>query len=261
MNYEALIRTNFIRHASLLPSLTGNMEVQRRRHLIFVDCGLSCDTFNIVFITDGQQLPLSELKGAVDHYRQKKFDFCVWVDDRNLTGNARDILPEAGLSEVGNEPGMYLSLEDYKSVDNVGQINKVVDKEQVEYFAQMLATAWSPPDSNVVSYFQRVSETLLTGKHEVALFIYHHDGQPASLIELFPDENKTAGIYNLFTLPDFRGKGIATALMNFSLDHLKKQGFETVILQASEDGLEIYKRLGFKVASRFYEFQLLNGAV
>lgn len=168
MNYEALIRTNFIRHASLLPSLTGNMEVQRRSHLIFVDCGLSCDTFNIVFITDGQQLSLSELKGAIEHYRQKKFDFCVWVDDRNLTGNVRDILSEAGLSEVGNEPGMYLNLEDYKSVDKVGLINKVVDKEQ---------------------------------------------------------------------------------------------GFETVILQASEDGLEIYKRLGFKVASRFYEFQLLNGAV
>ena len=257
MSYREIVRNNFHRHSYLLASLTDNMAVYHQPHLTFTDCGTSCDTFNIVYIKDGKEFSFEELRDAVNHYRQKDFDFCVWLDDENLCQNTQNILSAIGLSEAGSDPGMHLNLPEHQPVDFTGTIKKIVHKKQIEIFAQMLAGAWSPPDLNVVEYYQDVSETILNGTQDANFFMYYHEHQPVSVVELFLGENKTAGIYNLFTLEEFRGKGIGSNMMNFSINYLKQQGIETVILQASDDGLGIYKHLGFRESSRFYEFQLL----
>jgi GNAT superfamily N-acetyltransferase len=72
-------------------------------------------------------------------------------------------------------------------------------------------------------------------------------------VELFFSEKQTAGIFNLSTLQEYRGKGIGTALISYALHEAKKQGYIYAALQASEEGLRIYERLGFVTETYFYE--------
>ncbi len=54
-------------------------------------------------------------------------------------------------------------------------------------------------------------------------------------------------VYELFVLPDYRGKGIAEQLMNTVRDHFKSDGFREVRLSvyAENKAIDLYKKLGY----------------
>jgi GNAT superfamily N-acetyltransferase len=52
-------------------------------------------------------------------------------------------------------------------------------------------------------------------------------------------------VVNVYTEPDFRGMGIARALMNTLLKWATAQGYDRVVLHASDAGRPLYQSLGF----------------
>lgn len=59
-----------------------------------------------------------------------------------------------------------------------------------------------------------------------------------------PDGRK-AYIGNMYTLPEYRKKGIAAELMRLQLDEAKKRGLTAVSLSATEAGRPVYEKIGF----------------
>lgn len=49
----------------------------------------------------------------------------------------------------------------------------------------------------------------------------------------------------LIVNPERRGKGIGTALMKKAVDHLRNSGVEMIRLEAIEEAVPLYRRLGF----------------
>lgn len=56
------------------------------------------------------------------------------------------------------------------------------------------------------------------------------------------------------TLPDLRGKGYGTAMMEHLLNRAKQKGYHLTGLEASREGANLYKRLGFKEICVFKEY-------
>jgi GNAT superfamily N-acetyltransferase len=59
-------------------------------------------------------------------------------------------------------------------------------------------------------------------------------------------ENRRALIVNVYTEPEFRGRGLARQLMSTVLAWLKEQGFRMAALHASAAGKHLYETLGFR---------------
>jgi GNAT superfamily N-acetyltransferase len=57
---------------------------------------------------------------------------------------------------------------------------------------------------------------------------------------------RRAYIANMYTELFYRGRGIARCIMNAILDWCRADGFESVILHASEQGRPLYESLGFE---------------
>lgn len=53
----------------------------------------------------------------------------------------------------------------------------------------------------------------------------------------------------LYTRPEFRRRGLATALMQTILDHLRGEGLTRATLRASPEGRPLYEKLGFESSS------------
>jgi len=55
-----------------------------------------------------------------------------------------------------------------------------------------------------------------------------------------------AVILNIYTEPEFRRRGIARQIMQTILAWVKEQGFRSVSLHASDEGRNLYEKLGFQ---------------
>lgn len=70
---------------------------------------------------------------------------------------------------------------------------------------------------------------------------------------------KTAYITNMYTKDEYRGRGIATILLNLLVDEVKVSGCNFIKLQASVHGKSVYKKFGFKESEGHMIYIMHNG--
>jgi GNAT superfamily N-acetyltransferase len=59
-------------------------------------------------------------------------------------------------------------------------------------------------------------------------------------------DGRKAVIANMYTLPEYRKKGIATELMRLQIEEAKMRGVKIINLSATADGRKVYEKLGFE---------------
>jgi GNAT superfamily N-acetyltransferase len=98
-------------------------------------------------------------------------------------------------------------------------------------------------------------QTLVNGRRGVAIsyeleavnYIAYIGSRPAGVGMLFVREGM-GGIYNMGTLPEFRGRGVATAIMAAALGDARAADCSYVGLTPTSMGRPLYERLGFREA-------------
>ncbi|WP_341826610.1 GNAT family N-acetyltransferase [Candidatus Sarmatiella mevalonica] len=77
-------------------------------------------------------------------------------------------------------------------------------------------------------------------------FSLYKQNEPISSITLSMHDNTIARIDDVGTLPEFQGKGYASALMRYVLSEAKRLGVRHCFLESSDSGLGVYQKLGFE---------------
>lgn len=151
---------------------------------------------------------------------------------------------------------MVLDLQalDEQPVMQSPTIRVVKQEDELNDFATVIAANWKPADQHVIRYFQQTSAAWLHPDNRITLLVYYENDLPVATIEMFPGPAGAVGLYSLATLTSYRGRGIGSALFNAALALAKRQGYRHAVLQASEDGIGIYRRMGFSEVSVYYEY-------
>ena len=63
------------------------------------------------------------------------------------------------------------------------------------------------------------------------------------------------GIYDIATKEEMRGKGFGSTMFHYLLQEAKKLNVAQCVLQASPDGINIYKKAGFQSVGQMTVFE------
>ncbi len=160
-------------------------------------------------------------------------------------GFAKD-LEATGFVLAKAQKGMLYDLTTAPAYDTVPEIRRI-RPEEIEWWSETCAAGFGnesyPEQYQVQIQFDRD-----------IFYGYFLDGKMVGTNHLNLC-GKNAGIHEVSTLPEYRGRGIATKLMQQAIQDAKKAGCTIMSLQASVYGEPVYKKLGFWVVNHIFNYK------
>jgi ribosomal protein S18 acetylase RimI-like enzyme len=250
---------NFLVHASWVQARVPGMRVLDAGGVTVVDSGLACDTFNCILaarLTAETAGPA--IQSALSHFGHAGRPFSWWVGPADTPPDLGARLEAAGLAAAEGELAMAIALDSASSdaapsPDELA-IERVATAAQLADFAAVNAANWSPPDANVLRFYASAARVLLARESPFRFFVGRAGREPVATLELAIGGG-IGGIYNVATLERFRRRGFAGAMMRRALEQARAEGLPSAVLQASPDGVGVYRRQGFREFGTITEYK------
>jgi GNAT superfamily N-acetyltransferase len=254
----AAMERNLEEHVAYVQRQTAGMLVEDADDLLLVDSGLPTDTFNKILRT---RLTAGDadrrIAAAIRHFRVAGRPFAWWVTPSTRPPDLERRLVKHGLRAEERELGMVCELSSLPTAVEVPaglEIRQVRSGAELEGFARVMSECWEPPDAAVLEFFRRSVPLVLRPESSMKFFIGHLDGEPVGGAELFVGAG-VAGIHMVATRHQFQRRGIGVALTWTAAGTGRRIGLRHATLQASEQGVRTYKKLGFVPLGNFVEYR------
>jgi GNAT superfamily N-acetyltransferase len=260
MNYKQLLIDNFTYKTSYIARQVNGMDVKETKDYITVDCGLPADTFNIITLLNSNVTEgIEKLYKEVEYYNQKKFPMSVWFWDDKQEQTIKSELIKLGLKEAEKNIAMVAELKTIHPRINmpVGfTIQKASSSGQIKKFGETLANLFgtSEEGKNVQAYYNQISSLDLWNSDDMKLYLGLYKGDLVTVGSLVCTKD-SVGIYDIATKEEMRGKGFGSTMFNYLLQEAKQLKNTYCVLQASPDGINIYKKSGFQALGQMTVFE------
>jgi GNAT superfamily N-acetyltransferase len=106
-------------------------------------------------------------------------------------------------------------------------------------------------------YYQRHMEK------DFFAYLALEDGKPVAAVYLLIIERpanlnfitgKSGVLLNVYTIPEYRKRGLASVLLNMAIEQAKACNVSNIELQATDMGIPVYERLGFRHKQSQYTY-------
>lgn len=190
------------------------------------------------------------LRDARDHADRCGMPAVLWIQahrDADLDLAARS----AGLAVVGDVrplAGMIARWPPSSPLARVEGIVKPVDDARV--FAEVVAAAYAQRDVTPEAAMALLGNPRLLNAERTHALIAVVDGEPVASALVFI-EAPVAVLSWIGTIPKARRRGAATLITAAAMQAAVERGASIVALQASEEGVPLYQRLGFQQVTRY----------
>lgn len=160
----------------------------------------------------------------------------------------KEAFDQNGLKVRSQQVGMYLALQDGFAPVNDVRLELAEGEKYAEVWADLFEEAFK----------YRIEPRFIQNDDQTQFYLIHYDGKPVGTINLHADDERVVGVHSMGIVPAARQKGLGTKVMMSTLGQAIAGGYSYVTLQASDMGLGLYEKLGFKRQFLMKNYQLLN---
>lgn len=254
MTDQQLVTNNFEEKLKVFTHAVHG-ELTSEADFIIANTEIPTDTFNTVLSKSPTIKNIAEIQSRLYYFSAKAYPYSVWLDVQHLTDDWKNLMRAYDLQEA--ERNVMMKLENTLHVDSrishqltITQVKNEADLLKYTAVFMSLFEGSSEKDA-LESYFKQFSLEALGGK--VQLFIGCIDEKAIST-GLLIESKDSYGIYDVMTKAMARGKGYGSEMFQFLLTQTKGHQ-KSVVLLASADGKNIYKRFGFKDIGEMVVFE------
>jgi GNAT superfamily N-acetyltransferase len=165
-------------------------------------------------------------------------------------------LQAAGLRLLSDNPGMALHLRDRgpEAPRPAGlTIEPVVDEAGLARWRDVQQRGLGLDDESTAAWWVAHRRPGFDPTLPLRNWVASLEGVPVAAAALFVGAG-VAGIYNVCTVPEARGRGIGRAVTGAALAEAVSRGLSLAILGASEMGHPVYRKMGFREVSRLRSY-------
>jgi ribosomal protein S18 acetylase RimI-like enzyme len=225
--------------------------------LVVTSSGVNIAVFNSAMLTEPvsqPQLEQAETMAAL-HFRAKSLDWSFWLCDDlippEIRVSCRSLFHKKGLALVARPPGMCTETLATVTRRNAGIDCREIlgERTRLDFahvssivFALPFRSAkriycdsnlWQPPMRGWVGYVNDTAVSIVTTVVAAG----------------------AVGVYSLGTLPQHQGCGYGETLLRHAIEEARREtGITRSVLQSTEDGFNLYLRMGYRVVTSFSVF-------
>lgn len=248
---EVIARADANYYASLraIASASPGSFVREEDGVLAIAIGAPHAMFNIAFVTRPLADPRRQIAAASAWFDERRLPFVVRVRE-GVDPAAERACEALGMPYSDTVPGMALTdtTRATAAADGV-EIREVTDDATYNQHVDVLVESFGHGSEVLRAFFPKA----LMSYPDFTAYVGYIDGQPiATSASLVSD--RVAGVYNVGTLPEHRGRGIGEAMTCHAVREGVARGAIIAALQSSEMGRPVYERIGFRVVSPYRTF-------
>lgn len=255
---KSAMLVNMHLHMTYFAKYVPTMDIVFEPDVTVVRSQIRDDTFNyVVSACFTERNARDRIRHIKSLFEKSNLPFSWWVAETDSPTNLGDALIEAGFCLKEKNIGMFLRLRDFSSKIPLSNLvfQLVESLDQLKDFATVMLSIGGSPIA-----FDAIYSKLPPSIYEnatIELYIGYFENKP-SITGVLVTHANIAGIYYVATIPNLRKRGFGTAMMKYLLERARSKGYFIATLQASEAGLSLYERLGFKRCCQFVEYAPRN---
>jgi len=194
----------------------------------------------------------TRIEGTLAPYKSRKLPVRWWTSPSTRPAKLGSLLDAHGLIRMTDMAGMAVHLPDLSEKLTRPPdltVKPVSDVNALERWIQVLTIGMGAPASVGALFFDVLAGSgfELPWRHYIGWL----KGEAVACSSLLLGEGGIAGINFVATLPEARGQGIGSALTLVPLLDARVMGYRIGVLGATQMGLGVYQRLGFREYFKF----------
>ncbi|MGC0371658.1 MAG: hypothetical protein DGJ47_000357 [Rickettsiaceae bacterium] len=243
------LENNFFSKVRFLPQLCPKMKITDFLNGVSsVNSTCASDTFNIISAKNLQEtIHVDQAKSIIDSFNEQKLPLAWWVGPNSSNYKADKALLSVGLEHVETEVGMAALATDIDShitsIPDNFKIKRVESLQDFIDYGNVMASVFEPFDEEAVRFYETIGGCYKKDP-DVDMFVGYINNNPAAICFCIKADG-IGGIYDIVTNPDFQKRGIGTLMTKTAAECLKRKKCDVIGMQASDDGIGIYKKMGF----------------
>jgi GNAT superfamily N-acetyltransferase len=226
-----------------------SVELSLGRYLTWFITNMPDHFMNLVVCTQlPPEGPVELIERALDHFKSLHIRKVTWLVQEGVpAAEIKRHLLSHGLT-LNESFGAEMAADLSSIPENVPapaglKIVRVEDQETLRQWIHAASLGFNVPAEYEDVWYEFFVEAVFEQPFWSYLAVL--DGQPVGTSQLFLSAG-VAGIYNVTCIPEARGLGIGAAITLAPLLDARAIGYRIAILQASQMGARVYRRLGFQ---------------
>jgi ribosomal protein S18 acetylase RimI-like enzyme len=233
-------------------SNSPKMEVFSSEEMIWSLTDVPFFLFNMVFRSSFKAVEEEEAEEAIKKMiakcQSRNVPLMWQIGPNAQPAELGSLLEKYGFSLADKVPGMAIEIHEMKNIPPIPQgfeIKRVSDETMLKNYLEVVKEVFKMPDFVIQTMMELFSfvgfEEILPIQH----FLGYLNDEPVATCGLILGAG-VAGILDIATLSTARCQGIGTFMTAYPLQYVKKRGYNIGVLTSTEEGVNVYKNLGFE---------------